>query len=192
MPCWAHGSSTLRLHTPISLRDQCQPPPTGMGVFIAAIDTDCDVTGDEDVWSLAHHCTRDLRRQRPAAHRKLGLLALAGDDTALAQKYERTAHGRTATVEVSNVGRMSAPPEGAAVWLTLGRTLSLGLVRVDDRYVGQRRSATLLPVVPGAAHHGRACQPVHASVSATAASHGCKLRSVSDLSTASRITTAAI
>jgi hypothetical protein len=114
------GRSTLRLTTPISLRDQCRPKPDGIGVFIASIDTQLEVTATDDPWVLARRCRDDLARQRPDAHRTVGLLAFAGDLESLAAKYEQTASGRTATVEVSNVGRVIGVPHGAAVWLTQG------------------------------------------------------------------------
>lgn len=42
------------------------------------------------------------------------------DLESLAAKYDRTANGRTSTVEVSNVGRIIGVPSGADVWLTQG------------------------------------------------------------------------
>ena len=114
------GQGRLRLATPISLRGRCEPAPDGMGVFIAGIDTDIRLAPDDDVWSVAHRCLRDLARKRPSAQREVGLLAFAGDLEALANKYEAEAHGRTATVEVSNVGRVHGMPPGSALWLTQG------------------------------------------------------------------------
>jgi hypothetical protein len=111
---------TLRLTTPVSLRDQCRPKPDGIGVFIASIDTDLNVSMSDDPWVIARRCRAAILRDRPNAHRTLGLLAFAGDLEALAAKYERKPHGRTATVEVSNVGRVIGVPHGAAVWLTQG------------------------------------------------------------------------
>lgn len=116
----AFTHATLRLTTPISLRDRCRPVPSGIGVFIASIDTELDATMTDDPWQLARRCRDDLAKKRPQAHRTVGLLKFAGDLTALATKYERTASGRTATVEVSNVGRVIGVPHGAAVWLTQG------------------------------------------------------------------------
>jgi hypothetical protein len=114
------SQGNLRLATPISLRERCEPVPSGMGVFIAGIETDIRLAPDDDVWSVASRCMRDLVRKRPAAHREVGLLAFAGDLEALAKKYEAEAHGRTATVEVSNVGRVRGMPHGSALWLTQG------------------------------------------------------------------------
>lgn len=112
--------SWLRLTTPISLRAQCRPVPNGIGVFIAGVDSDLEVSAIDDPWLVARRCRDDIARQRPEAHRTVGLLALAGDLAARAAKYERTANGRTSTVEVSNVGRVTGVPSGAAVWLTQG------------------------------------------------------------------------
>jgi hypothetical protein len=110
----------LRLTTPISLRDRCRPVPSGIGVFIASVDTDLELSMTDDLWLIAARCRDDLSRQRPDAQRSVGLLAFAGDLEALALKQERTANGRTATVEVSNVGRVIGVPMGAAIWLTQG------------------------------------------------------------------------
>lgn len=112
--------SWVRLNTPISLRGQCRPKPDGLGVFVSGADTDLDVAVIDDPWALASRCSADLARQRPDAHRSLGLMAFAGDLEARARKYEEAANGRTATVEVSNVGRVTGVPSGAAVWLTQG------------------------------------------------------------------------
>jgi hypothetical protein len=116
----AFTRGTLRLTTPISLRERCRPVPNGIGVFIASIDTELAASMTDDPWMLARHCRDDIARKRPEAHRTVGLLQFAGDLTSLATKYERTANGRTATVEVSNVGRVIGVPHGAAVWLTQG------------------------------------------------------------------------
>jgi hypothetical protein len=89
-------------------------------VFIAGIETDTRLAPDDDVWSVASRCMRDLARKKPLAHQAVGLLAFAGDLEALAKKYEAEAHGRTATVEVSNVGRVRGLPQGSALWLTQG------------------------------------------------------------------------
>jgi hypothetical protein len=110
----------VRLTTPISLRDQCRPLPDGLGVFIASVESELELTALDDPWLLAQRCRDDIARQRPEAHRTVGLLALAGDLESLAAKYDRIANGRTATVEVSNVGRIRGVPSGAAVWLTQG------------------------------------------------------------------------
>ena len=112
--------SWLRLTTPISLRDQCRPVPNGIGVFIAGVESELEVSAIDEPWLVARRCRDDIARQRPEAHRTVGLLALAGDLASLAAKYERTANGRTSTVEVSNVGRITGVPSGAAVWLTQG------------------------------------------------------------------------
>jgi hypothetical protein len=111
---------TQRLTTPISLRDRCQPVPSGMGVFISGIDSELEVSRTEDPWMLARRVRDDIAQKRPTAHRTVGLLRFAGDLTSLALKYERTANGRTSTVEVSNIGRVIGVPHGAAVWLTQG------------------------------------------------------------------------
>jgi hypothetical protein len=110
----------LRITTPISVREQCRPKPDGIGVFIAGIDTDLEVSADDDPWQLACRYRDAIAHRRPDAHRTVGLLAFAGDLEARATKFEQTAHGRTATVEVSNVGRVIGVPHGAAVWLTQG------------------------------------------------------------------------
>jgi hypothetical protein len=111
---------TLRLTTPITVREQCRPKPDGIGVFIAGIDLELEVSASDDPWLVALRYRDAIGPRRPDAHRTVGLLALAGDLEALATKYEQTAHGRTATVEVSNVGRVIGVPHGAAVWLTQG------------------------------------------------------------------------
>jgi hypothetical protein len=113
-------SSKLRLTTPVSLRNQCRPVPDGLGVFVAGIETDLELSVLDDPWRIARRCRDDIARQRPEAHRSVGLLAFAGDLESLAARYERTANGRTSTVEVSNVGRIIGVPSGAAVWLTQG------------------------------------------------------------------------
>jgi hypothetical protein len=116
----AVGRGVMRLTTPISLRDRCQPVPSGMGVFISGIDTEVEVRRTEDPWLLARRVRDDIAQKRSNAHRTVGLLKFAGDLTSLALKYERKASGRTATVEVSNIGRVIGVPHGAAVWLTQG------------------------------------------------------------------------
>jgi hypothetical protein len=110
----------LRLHTPISLRARCSPRPVGMGVFIAGIDTDLALSVRDEAWSIAQRCMQDLTRKTPDAHRAVGLLAFAGELTALARSYEAQAHGRTATVEVSNLGVVRGVPSGASIWMTQG------------------------------------------------------------------------
>jgi hypothetical protein len=114
------GRGILRLTTPISLRERCQPVPSGIGVFISGIDTELEVSQTEDPWLVARRVRDDIAHKRPDAHRRVGLLKFAGDLTSLALKYERAASGRTATVEVSNIGRVIGVPTGAAVWLTQG------------------------------------------------------------------------
>jgi hypothetical protein len=111
---------TLRLSTPISLRERCSPRPMGMGVFIAGIDTDLGLSMLDEAWSIAQRCMQDLASKAPNAHRAVGLLAFAGDLTALARRHEAHAHGRTATVEVSNVGVVREVPSGAGIWMTQG------------------------------------------------------------------------
>jgi hypothetical protein len=113
-----HGS--LRLHTPISLRARCRPEPRGFGVFIAGVDSDLDVSPASNPWNLARQYAERLARDKPDAPGQLGLLALAGDLRERAQKLEHQHHGRTATLEVSNVGRVLDVPDGTVVWLTQG------------------------------------------------------------------------
>jgi len=110
----------LRLCTPISLRERCQPRPDGAGVYIASLDSDFVVAQHSELWSLAAAYMRELRAQRPAAQRKVGLLAFAGDLHKLALERERRHSGRTATLEVSNVGVVRELPAGAKLWLTQG------------------------------------------------------------------------
>lgn len=114
------GRARLRLNTPISLRDRCQPAPRGLGVYIAGIDTDLEVMAEDDPWAVAQRCMHDIAKKRANSHRSVGLLAFAGDLHARAARYERTASGRTASVEVSNVGRVADVPGGTAIWLTQG------------------------------------------------------------------------
>ncbi|HET8933845.1 MAG TPA: hypothetical protein VFN67_10410, partial [Polyangiales bacterium] len=113
-----HGR--LRLHTPISLRARCRPEPRGFGVFIAGVDADLDVTTSSDPWHVAHQYAEQLSRHKPDAPGQLGLLALGGDLRERAEKLERQHHGRTATLEVSNVGRVLDVPDGTIIWLTQG------------------------------------------------------------------------
>lgn len=116
----AHARARLRLATPVSLREQCRPVPTGLGVYVGGVDSDLDVSRGDDPWRLAARYQLDLREQRPQAHLTVGMLALAGDLNALARKYERERTGRTATIEVSNIGRVRDLPSGAALWVTQG------------------------------------------------------------------------
>ena len=105
------GQTRLRLHTPVSLRDRCVPEPLGLGVFIAGIDGDFDAPFD------ARAIRDHLARERPRAPGNVGMLALAGDLRERARRLDAHASGRTASVEVSNVGRI----EGATrLWLTQG------------------------------------------------------------------------
>lgn len=113
-------SRRLRLHTPISLRGRCRPEPRDFGVFIAGVDTDLDVTASTEPWQLARQYAEHLAQAKPDAPGQLGLLALAGDLRERAQKLEQHHHGRTATLEVSNVGRVLDVPDGTKVWLTQG------------------------------------------------------------------------
>jgi hypothetical protein len=113
-----HGS--LRLHTPISLRARCRPEPRGFGVFIAGVDTDLELTAASDAWTLARQYSDALARDKPTAPGQLGLLALAGDLRQRARELESQNKGRTAALEVSNVGRVLDVPQGTAIWLTQG------------------------------------------------------------------------
>jgi hypothetical protein len=110
----------LRLSTPISLRDQCRPSPSGTGVYIAGIHGDFEVAASDEPWELARRCHDDLRRKKPRAPHEIGMLALAGDLTALARKYDGRAHGRTATLEVSNVGIVRDVRAGTKLWVAQG------------------------------------------------------------------------
>jgi hypothetical protein len=113
-----HGG--LRLHTPISLRARCRPEPRGFGVFIAGVDTDLDITPATDAWALARQYSDALAHDKPTAPGQLGLLALAGDLRQRARELESQSQGRTAALEVSNVGRVLDVPQGTAIWLTQG------------------------------------------------------------------------
>jgi hypothetical protein len=114
------GGAKLRISTPVSLREQCQPRPDGCGVFIGGIEDDLQIRQQEAPWELAQRYHGRLRRRRPRVHREVGTLALAGDLRALALAREGRPNGRTATLEVSNIGRVSDLPPGSAVWLTQG------------------------------------------------------------------------
>lgn len=110
----------VRMATPVSLRALCDPAPDGSGVYIAGVESDYDIPYNYAPWLLAQRYQRDLREQREGAHGGVGMLALAGDLSALARRLERQAQGRTATVEVSNVGMVQGLPQGARLWLTQG------------------------------------------------------------------------
>lgn len=112
--------SRLRLHTPISLRPRCRPAPRGFGVFIGGVDVDLDVQHHSDPWRVARAYAEALERDKPNAPGQVGLLAFAGDLRQRAQKLEAQHHGRTATLEISNVGRVLDVPAGTSVWLTQG------------------------------------------------------------------------
>lgn len=113
-----HGS--LRLHTPVSLRSRCRPEPRGFGVYIAGVDSDLEVSPLTDPWQLARQYADDLARDKPNAPGQLGLLGLAGDLRERARALEKQHYGRTAALEVSNVGRILDVPHGTAVWLSQG------------------------------------------------------------------------
>jgi|GEM_PF-6460921 len=113
-----HGS--LRLHTPVSLRSRCRPEPRGFGVYIAGVDSDLEVSPLTDPWQLARQYADELARDKPNAPGQLGLLALAGDLRERARELEKQQHGRTAALEVSNVGRILDVPHGTAIWLSQG------------------------------------------------------------------------
>ena len=113
-----HGS--LRLHTPISLRSRCRPEPRGFGVYIAGVDSDLEVSPLTDPWQLARQYADELAREKPNAPGQLGLLALAGDLRERARELENRQHGRTAALEVSNVGQLLDVPHGTAIWVTQG------------------------------------------------------------------------
>ena len=115
-----HTHGRLRLSTPVSLRERCEPRPMGMGVFIGGIDTDLDLAAHPDAWGVAQCCMRDLEQKKPDAPRSVGLLVFAGDLVRLAHKREQKKLGRTATLEVSNVGRVPDLPAGTRLWLTQG------------------------------------------------------------------------
>jgi hypothetical protein len=110
----------MRLHTPVSLRSRCRPEPPGFGVYIAGVDNDLDITPTRDPWLLAREYADGLAREKPNAPGQLGLLALAGDLQERARQLERRHHGRTAALEVSNVGRILDVPHGTAIWLSQG------------------------------------------------------------------------
>jgi hypothetical protein len=111
---------SLRLHTPVSLRSRCRPQPRGFGVFIGSVDTDLNVAPHSDPWLVARQYADALARDKPNALGKVGLFALAGDLRQRALKLEAQHHGRTATLEVSNVGHVLDVPPGTNVWLTQG------------------------------------------------------------------------
>ena len=111
---------SLRLHTPVSLRSRCRPEPHGFGVYIAGVDSDLEVSPLSDPWQLARRYADDLARDKPNAPGQLGLLALAGDLGARARELEKKDCGRTAALEVSNVGRLLDVPHGTRIWLTQG------------------------------------------------------------------------
>ncbi|HTU63907.1 MAG TPA: hypothetical protein VMF89_35825 [Polyangiales bacterium] len=111
---------SLRLHTPVSLRSRCRPEPRGFGVYIAGVDSDLEVSPLTDPWQLARRYADDLARDKPNAPGQLGLLALAGDLRERARELEKQQHGRTAALEVSNVGRMLDVPHDTAIWLSQG------------------------------------------------------------------------
>jgi hypothetical protein len=111
---------SLRLHTPVSLRSRCRPEPRGFGVYIAGVDSDLEVSPLTDPWILARQYADDLAREKPNAPGQLGLLALAGDLRERARELEAKEHGRTAALELSNVGRILDVPHGTAIWLSQG------------------------------------------------------------------------
>lgn len=111
---------SLRLHTPISLRSRCRPEPHGFGVYIAGVDTDLEISPESDPWALARQYADELAQEKPNAAGQLGLLALAGDLRARARELERQQCGRTAALEVSNVGRILDVPHGTGLWVSQG------------------------------------------------------------------------
>jgi hypothetical protein len=111
----------VRLTTPISLRGRCSPQPDGLGVFIGGVETELELARSREPWQVARQCMRDLTAKAPSAHGGVAMLALAGDLERLARRIERAApRGRTATVELSNLGELRGLPPGAVVWMTQG------------------------------------------------------------------------
>jgi len=145
----------LRLSTPVSLRERCRPPATGLGVFISSIDTDLTLSEQDELWQVAQHVKHDLTHELPECQRSVGLLEFAGDLTALARKFEQQTHGRTATVEVSNIGTLQDLPEGTAMRAPHRNYRQPGVPRLPPQYVPGRNSSPSSKVLPAASKRYR-------------------------------------
>jgi hypothetical protein len=115
----ADSHRPIRVETPVSLRELCEPRPHGMGVFVSSVVSDLE--READFWRLARGYARDSASKRGRAHRKVGLLAWVSDlDAMIRSRDARALNLRTATLEVSNVGLMPELPAGTSAWLTQG------------------------------------------------------------------------